>query len=191
MTTPQINDRLRVFEVDSKWTHIGHRAKSFIKGCLTTDGSQRLTAEQCLALPWFQHPYYKAEFDAAYKHTISDWSPRYQEDDIIEVMDTSDLGHLEQDSDDEDITSRHFQPAPIQPPHQTSKAGIDGMIARFRPHDLHVSPVHMPDSIDFDEIDDLDRNLDLASQNTAANIAALHVHARQAPPPTQRKRIYR
>ncbi|KAF2160762.1 hypothetical protein M409DRAFT_59784 [Zasmidium cellare ATCC 36951] len=194
MTLSEITDRLTVLETEDKWEHIGHRAKTLIRGCLTLDETQRLTAAQCLALPWFQHPYYKADFDAAYKHAIADWTPREQDDDIIELIDTSELvTESQSDSEDEENYSHHFQPAPEVKPRGTSN-DMASKVARWRPihnYQLHASPADMLDSFTdgFDRFDEVDGNLSLASQNTAANRAALQIHARQPLPATHRKRI--
>lgn len=194
MTLSEIHERLTVLEVDRKWEHIGHRAKSLIRGCLTLDEDRRLTAEQCLTLPWFQHPYYKADFDAAYKHAISDWAPRELDDDVIQFIDTRTLVP-ESQSDDEETPSRHFEPAQ-EPSAREPSIDMASNMARFRPienHQLHASPIRIPDSLidSFEDVvDDVERNLSLASQNTAANKrAALQIHARQPPPIKQRRRI--
>lgn len=199
MTLAEINERVSVLEKDCKWEHIGHRAKTIIRGCLTLDEDRRLTAAQCLALPWFQHPHYKADFDAAYKHAISDWTPRELGDDVIEFIDTSDIVP-ESQSDDEETHSRHFAPAQEPSAREPSLDDMTSKMARFRPtehYQLHASPIPMPDSLvadsfpqDFEYIDDVERNLSLASQNTAANKrAARQIHAREPLPLTHRRRI--
>ncbi|KAK4501359.1 hypothetical protein PRZ48_007167 [Zasmidium cellare] len=189
MTISEITKRLTVLETQDKWEHIGHRAKTLIRGCLTLDESQRLTAVECLALPWFQHPYYKADFDAAYKHAIADWTPREPDDDIIEHIDTSELAAEYEFDDEEEETSQYFQPAAEPTSHDMATK-----VARWRPmnndYPLHASPAAMPDSI-IDNFDDVDKNLSLASQNTAANRAALQIHARQPLPLTHRTGIFR
>lgn len=193
---PHLRMNLSKLDNDRRWQSIGHRAKSFIRGCLATDENKRLTAKQCLALEWFQHPHYKAEFDAAYKHAIADWRPREYDDDVVEFIDTSHIRIAREPTPEEDTRSRHFDEPP---PDRPFPEDLDSMVSRFRPGTLNASPVRRRQSIvdeygDFDEgvFDELvDQQLSLASQNATANIAALQAHARLPPPLTQRKMVFR
>lgn len=104
-TLSQFSTHLEVLDGGSQiWANIGHRAKAFLKGCLTTKEDGRLTASEGLKHPWFTHPRYYAEFDAAYQRAIQDWQPRRYDADLIEVIDTSDI------PSEYEVHSRHFAP---------------------------------------------------------------------------------
>ncbi|EME42827.1 hypothetical protein DOTSEDRAFT_173274 [Dothistroma septosporum NZE10] len=198
-----------LINIDSgrEWRHIGHRAKSFVKSCLATEEGKRLSAAECLNLPWFQHSHYKREFDAAYQRAIADWKPRVQDHDLIRTIDTSEL-NAEGGGQGKDTRSRFFA---------RSRSCQDGMLARFRPNSLCASPVEVPESPprhtvvagedpqflnvgdssllprtthSFDD-DDLDDNLDLATQNQARNAAFTEGHRPLQAAAFKRKAVYR
>lgn len=108
------------------WSHIGHRAQNFIRGCLTMDENTRLTARQALQLSWFTHPHYCVEFDAAYERAVADWKPRSQGEQLIVELDTTEavkeaLGTTS-GGDGGECCSKHFRVSPDhrQPPGRTS-----------------------------------------------------------------------
>ena len=112
-TSPHLWD-LNVIDYGEPWTAIGRKAKSFVKGCLVFDESQRFTAKQALLHPWFTNKHYAAEIEAAYERAIEDWKPRAKSGNVIEVIDTTDavptaygLGHVNRLA--EEVRSRHFQ----------------------------------------------------------------------------------
>jgi len=51
------------FEPPEYWEDVSEKAKEFIKGCLTVDPSQRLTAKQCVSHPWLSREPAKKETD--------------------------------------------------------------------------------------------------------------------------------
>ena len=187
-----------------EWRHIGHRAKSFVKSCLATEEGKRLSAAECLDLPWFQHPYYKREFDALYLRTIADWKPRVQDQDFVQTIDTSDLD--EKTEDHSHTRSRFFA---------KSQSQQDSALARFRPNELCASPVQVPETpprasdvqpeesqfLDLSawphpprttqNTDDLDPNLTIASQNLARNSVMNGNHRALPITLSKRKAIYR
>lgn len=115
ITMSQFNRCLDVLDSGEEWAHVSHRAKAFLRGSLATDEELRLTAVECLALPWFQHPSYRAEFDALYKRAIKDWKPRVPDEEVIEFIDTSNISPPGQAA--ENIRSHHL---PVQkPPNST------------------------------------------------------------------------
>ena len=74
------------------WRTVGRKAKSFVKGCLELDEVKRLTAKQALIHPWFTNKHYAMEIEAAYERAIRDWRPREQPTNIVEIIDTSNVG---------------------------------------------------------------------------------------------------
>ncbi|KAM3417689.1 hypothetical protein BST61_g5924 [Cercospora zeina] len=82
--------RMAEFNSGEDWTHIGCRAKEFIRGCLEFDDEHRLTATEALDCEWFTHQHYRAEMDAAYKRAVADWQPKkYNIEDLIQEIDTT------------------------------------------------------------------------------------------------------
>lgn len=104
LTPSQCSSYLKVLDGDSEiWSNVGHRAKDFLRGCLAIKEEDRLTSAQGLEHPWFTHPLYRAEFDAAYQRSIQDWQPRNHDADLIEFLDTSDIK-----PEIAEVRSRHF-----------------------------------------------------------------------------------
>ena len=84
---------LNVMDGGGAWLSIGRKAKSFIRGCLVLDESERLTAKQALLQPWLTNRHYAEDLEAAYQRAIQDWSPRAYDGDLVEIIDTSDAVH--------------------------------------------------------------------------------------------------
>lgn len=102
-TLSQFSSHLEVLDGGSQiWAKIAHRAKSFLRGCLATKEEDRLTASDGLKHPWFTHPRYVAEFNAAYERAIKDWQQRRHNPDLVEFVNTSDL------QVDYEVRSYHF-----------------------------------------------------------------------------------
>lgn len=123
---------------DEDWQELGHRGKAFIKGCLTIDEEQRLTAKQALQMPWFTHPFYKADFDAAYQHAIADWTPKRLNEDLVEHIDTT--GTVER-AQQESRRSKHFNSgqATFRP-----YPNVQHTARKGRSDELHASPPQPP-----------------------------------------------
>ena len=112
---------LSIMERGEAWTSVGRKAKSFIRGCLTLDGSQRLTAKQALLHPWFTNKHYAADIEAAYQRAIQDWTPRELSGNLIDFIDTTEAVPAESRPDHvqrlaEEVKSRHFRTLPSAPP---------------------------------------------------------------------------
>ncbi|CAK4032994.1 ribosomal S6 kinase alpha-2 [Lecanosticta acicola] len=137
----QLVQYLDVLDYGRHWDKVGYRAKDFIRGCLAPDESNRLTASACLEMEWFRHPYYSADFDAAYKRAIQDWEPKKYDEDIIELIDTS--GIVDEQPPPEEQVSHHFV---VKPPVRVRPAStdFDRTIGGFRPSELHASPIEVP-----------------------------------------------
>jgi serine/threonine protein kinase len=81
---------LNIMDRGAAWTSVGRKAKSFIRGCLVLNESERLTAKQAPLHPWFTNRHYAEDLEAAYKRAIQEWSPRTYDGNLVEVIDTSD-----------------------------------------------------------------------------------------------------
>ena len=108
---------LSIMDKGTVWTNIGRKAKSFIRGCLVLDESQRLTAKHALLHPWFTNRHYAADIEAAYQRAIQDWKPRNETSSLFEYIDTADVvpdkTRLEQVNQSvNDVKSRHFHDVP-------------------------------------------------------------------------------
>lgn len=147
MKTLKANELVKYIDIlddpGTPWRDIGWRAKDFIRGCLAPDESNRLAAADCLEEAWFTHPYYKDDFDAAYKRAIQDWKPKEYDEDIVEFIDTSRVTVSRQPERQSETISRHFPVKPSAP--SQGQSDITSQIRRFRPlDDLHASPLEVP-----------------------------------------------
>lgn len=105
-------------DTDHHWNAVGRKAKSFVKSCLMLDETLRVTAKQALLHPWFTNKHYSADLQAAYERAIQDWSPRQPDQNLIEVLDTTEAvaAALEtqpcvsaEEQEETDVQSRHFR----------------------------------------------------------------------------------
>ncbi|TGO31008.1 hypothetical protein BPAE_0002g01010 [Botrytis paeoniae] len=72
-------------EVASKWSYIHRRARSFLRGLLVSDASQRMTAVQTVNHPWYKKPPVSDAIEKAYQRVTRFWKPR-DDDDILEYL---------------------------------------------------------------------------------------------------------
>ncbi|KAF7907570.1 uncharacterized protein EAF01_005156 [Botrytis porri] len=72
-------------EVASKWSHLHRRARSFLRGLLASDASQRMTAVQTINHPWYKKPPVSDAIEQAYQRVTRFWKPR-DDDDILEYL---------------------------------------------------------------------------------------------------------
>ena len=112
---------LGIMDYGEAWRTVGRKAKSFIRGCLVLDESERLTAKQALLHPWFTNKHYAADIEAAYRRAIQDWTPREKSDDLIEIMDTRDVA-----------------PAASMP------AAVKNLAGEVKSHHFQIMPPDMP-----------------------------------------------
>ncbi|KXT00342.1 hypothetical protein AC578_5878 [Pseudocercospora eumusae] len=127
-------------EQDEDWQELGHRGKAFIKGCLTINEEQRLTAKQALQMPWFTHPFYKSDFDAAYQHAIADWQPKRPDSNLVEHIDTTEAVERAQR---ESRRSQHFNSGQAT---FRLYPNVQHTTRKGRSDELHASPAHIPDT---------------------------------------------
>lgn len=66
------------------WSKVSNRPKDFVKKLLTLRETDRMTAKQALAHPWFTNPHLAEEFDALYARSIRDWQPRRETSKLVE-----------------------------------------------------------------------------------------------------------
>ncbi|KAK3673611.1 hypothetical protein LTR78_006516 [Recurvomyces mirabilis] len=92
-------------EKQRQWRKVGHKAKSFIRACLTFDESIRPSAKEALMHDWFTNKHYAANLEAAYQRAIKDWAPRMTNSGLIEFIDTSHIVIDDQQSSDCDSRS--------------------------------------------------------------------------------------
>ncbi|EER27381.1 Protein kinase domain containing protein [Coccidioides posadasii C735 delta SOWgp] len=59
-----------------EWSHVGRRAKNFVKRLLILDENMRMTTKDALTHEWFTNPSHKQAFEEIYKKAVSDWKPR-------------------------------------------------------------------------------------------------------------------
>ena len=112
---------LTIIDRGPAWTSISRKAKSFIRGCLILDESERLTAKQALSHQWFTNRHYAEDLEAAYKRAIQAWSPRSYDGNLVEVIDTSDAVHKatavsgHSTAETEMVKSQYFESLPPPP----------------------------------------------------------------------------
>lgn len=82
---------LERLQTGQRWQDIGRKAKAFVRGCVELYEDDRLTAKQALRHRWLTHKQYGKELEQAYQHAIEDWRPREQDENLIEVIATSDI----------------------------------------------------------------------------------------------------
>ena len=78
--------KLHKLSTAPEWERVGRRPKAFVKGLLTLDENERLTAQQALNHEWFTNEYHKTAFDAVYANAIRSWKPRTLQGGIIEKL---------------------------------------------------------------------------------------------------------
>ncbi|TEY77228.1 hypothetical protein BOTCAL_0057g00180 [Botryotinia calthae] len=72
-------------EVASKWSYLHRRARSFLRGLLASDASQRMSAVQAVNHPWYKKPPVSDAIEQAYERVTKFWKPR-DDDDILEYL---------------------------------------------------------------------------------------------------------
>jgi serine/threonine protein kinase len=159
---------LSILETRGEWQTISRKAKSFVRGCLSLNESERLTAEQAMNHEWFTNKHYAKEIEAVYRRAIADWKPRDHGGSLIEFLNTTKtIEESTRTRDDErmveDTRSRHF---PVQQASQMpyklvpiNNAGpvrfpVKNDHKQFSPigegsmlDPIHASPLIHPDSI--------------------------------------------
>jgi hypothetical protein len=84
-----IDYRLLHYTSDGRehWASIGTRAKDFLLKVLVFDPANRMTAKQALSHGWFREPrMISHEMDKLYKRSISNWTPRSDEEICCEIL---------------------------------------------------------------------------------------------------------
>lgn len=74
----------------SRWSVISSQPKDFVKCCLDTDASRRMTAQQALQHKWLNKSTYRDKMDRIYRQAIADWEPAASA--AMDVVDTTSLG---------------------------------------------------------------------------------------------------
>jgi serine/threonine protein kinase len=77
---------LEFLDTSRDWQWMSRKCKSFIRGCVMVDDSQRLTVSQALQHPWVAHPGFAEAMHAEYARAIADWKPRANTNDLIEYV---------------------------------------------------------------------------------------------------------
>ncbi|ATZ48352.1 Bcmek1 [Botrytis cinerea B05.10] len=72
-------------EVASKWSYLHRRVRSFLRGLLASDASQRMSAVQAVNHPWYKKPPVSDAIEQAYERVTKFWKPR-DDDDILEYL---------------------------------------------------------------------------------------------------------
>ncbi|KAF2446262.1 Pkinase-domain-containing protein [Karstenula rhodostoma CBS 690.94] len=68
------------------WSKQSDKPKEFVKKLLVLRETDRMTAKQALAHPWFTNPYLAQEFEALYARSIRDWQPRRKVAKLVEPI---------------------------------------------------------------------------------------------------------
>ena len=71
---------------DKEWQLVGDPPKDFVRGLLTLDEVERMTAAEALSHKWFSNPHHKETFDALYKKAIGVWKPTLQPTNLIKII---------------------------------------------------------------------------------------------------------
>ncbi|KAL2863446.1 FHA domain-containing serine/threonine-protein kinase [Aspergillus lucknowensis] len=107
--------------------NVGERAQNFVFRLLQHDASQRMDVKQALGHPWFTNPSHKTDFEALYKRSIRDWTPRPASSPRIVALDLYDGPYgsqPSQDSPDVVIGSENEPPIKTETPSQLSLSSI-------------------------------------------------------------------
>lgn len=135
---------LTFLDTSSEWQAASRQCKSFIRGCVALDASQRMTVGQALQHSWIAHPSFAQAMQAEYARAIADWSPRPNATDLIEyVKDSSSKANALAPAYGarlhQEVRSHHF---PSQIPVFTSQFKSFGFTARSeRQNHTPLSPI--------------------------------------------------
>ncbi|EMC97156.1 hypothetical protein BAUCODRAFT_67753, partial [Baudoinia panamericana UAMH 10762] len=130
-----------------QWRNVGRKAKSFIRGCLTTDETLRPTAKQASLHEWFSNRHYAAELEAAYQRAISDWKPRTIDGALVETVQTANavLDAVMKAQQEENVRngteSYHFRHAGTEGPLLSQFGCFQSSLSAIKPRHTPLPPI--------------------------------------------------